>query len=133
VCKLLLIVTALDAPTWLSMIDKLWNKQETEQDSFTLRAALCRMNRLALETPGSAGIAVSFSRYVSLVKQLLFDIYNVYFEYIIVCRWVTSFIGRIIDGALCSTSTHRCKGAIKRPIALAFLKRYPKNERISSY
>ena len=85
-CKLLLIVTALDAPTWLSMIDKLWNKQETEQDSFTLRAALCRMNRLALETPGSAGIAVSFSRYVSLVKQLLFDIYNVYFEYIIVCR-----------------------------------------------
>ena len=58
---IIFVVMTLDAPTWLSMIDELWNKQETEQDSFYLRA-LCRMNRLALETPGSAGIAVSFSR-----------------------------------------------------------------------
>ena len=52
----------LDAPTWLSMIDELWNDSN---DSCTLKA-LCRMNRLALETPGSAGIAVSFSRFIGL-------------------------------------------------------------------
>ena len=50
---------------WLSMIGELWNKEETDKDSSTLKA-LCRMNRLALETPGFAGLAVSLSRYTLL-------------------------------------------------------------------
>jgi len=51
-------IELLDAPTWMSMVEELWN-EETE-DACTLKA-LCRMNRLALDAPGSTGIAVSIS------------------------------------------------------------------------
>jgi hypothetical protein len=44
----------------MSMVEELWN-EETE-DACTLKA-LCRMNRLAIDAPGSTGIAVSISRY----------------------------------------------------------------------
>lgn len=48
----------MDAPTWLSMIEELWN--EDGGDSCALKA-LCRMNRLAVGSPGSTGLAVSLS------------------------------------------------------------------------
>lgn len=54
-------IDLLDSPTWLSMVDELWNNSD-DDDSCTLKA-LCRMNRLALEAPGSVGMAVSISRY----------------------------------------------------------------------
>ena len=41
------------------MIEELWNSEE-EGDACALKA-LCRMNRLAIEAPGSAGMAVSLS------------------------------------------------------------------------
>ena len=53
------LLDLLDAPTWMSMVEELWN-EETE-DACTLKA-LCRMNRLAIDAPGSTGIAVSISR-----------------------------------------------------------------------
>jgi len=58
------ITDLLDSSTWLSMVDELWNSKESDDDddSCTLKA-LCRMNRLALEAPGSVGMAVSISRY----------------------------------------------------------------------
>ena len=43
----------------MSMIEELWNNEE-DGDACTLKA-LCRMNRLALDAPGSAGLAVSLS------------------------------------------------------------------------
>lgn len=48
----------MDAPTWLSMIEELWN--EEDGDSCALKA-LCRMNHIAVSSPGSTGLAVSLS------------------------------------------------------------------------
>ena len=44
---------------WLSMVDELWN---SNNDKFCGLETLCRMNRLALESPGTTGLAISLSR-----------------------------------------------------------------------
>ena len=52
----------MDAPTWLSMVDELWNVEEEDElsDACALKA-LCRMNHLAMTAPGSTGMAISLS------------------------------------------------------------------------
>ena len=52
----------LDAPMWLSLIDELWNSN----DQSCCFESLCHMNRLALYSPGTNGIALSLSRYLLL-------------------------------------------------------------------
>jgi len=49
----------MDAPMWLSMVDELWN---SNNDQYCGLETLCRMNRLALESPGTTGLAISLSR-----------------------------------------------------------------------
>ncbi len=51
----------IDAPTWLSMVDQLWNGEEDESSDACTLKALCRMNHLAIEAAGSTGMAVSLS------------------------------------------------------------------------
>ena len=51
----------LDAPTWVSMVDELWKYGEDESSDVCALKALCRMNRLALDSPGSSGLVVSLS------------------------------------------------------------------------
>lgn len=55
------LLELMDAPTWISMIDELWNAEEDESSDACVLKALCRMNRLALDSPGSTGLAVSLS------------------------------------------------------------------------
>ena len=58
----------VDASMWLSMVDELWNSSSNQGDSYddscTLKM-LCKMNRLALEAQGSAGMVVSLSRHIT--------------------------------------------------------------------
>jgi hypothetical protein len=51
----------MDAPTWISMVDELWNAGDDESSDACTLKALCRMNRLALDSPGTTGLAVSLS------------------------------------------------------------------------
>ncbi|KAI9562335.1 hypothetical protein GHT06_013300 [Daphnia sinensis] len=54
-------IELMDAPTWISMVNELWNADEDESSDACVLKALCRMNRLALDSPGSTGLAVSLS------------------------------------------------------------------------
>lgn len=51
----------MDAPTWISMVDELWNADENDSGDACTLQALCRMNRLALDSPGTTSMAVSLS------------------------------------------------------------------------
>lgn len=51
----------MDAPTWLSMVEELWNADDDESSDACALKALCRMNHLAIGAPGSTGVAVSLS------------------------------------------------------------------------
>ena len=65
------------------MVDELWNsshESDEDDDSCTLKA-LCRMNRLALEAPGSVGMAVSISRYDLYKQSIINALLGVMFEF----------------------------------------------------
>ena len=56
----------LDAPTWLSMVQELWDQDAAVADEAQrlscAKRALCRMNRVAQTSTGQVGWAVSLSR-----------------------------------------------------------------------
>lgn len=75
------------------MVEELWNADDDETSDACALKALCRMNHLALEAPGSTGLAVSLS--------------SVPLSYLLHHRHQNGFM-RYIDASLMGRSGENC-------------------------